>query len=269
MPFCDVDGLRMHYHVAGEGPPLLLIMGLSGDLTWWNALLPELTPRFRVIAFDNRGAGLTDKPEGKYSIPLFATDTVGLLDALEVPRAHVFGVSMGGMIAQELCLRHPERVDRLLLGCTHSGGPGLVMPSADSIQKLTFTRGKSLPEVGRQIMSILFSPAYQEANPGTVQAMIDRYVSAPPPRKAFSQQFWAVVGHDCYDRLPGIRAPTLVLTGEEDVLVPPENPEVLHERIPGARLAYLPGAGHVFFIEVPGETARHVCDHFLGNGGGR
>jgi pimeloyl-ACP methyl ester carboxylesterase len=149
MPFLKVGDLNMHYHVRGKGPPLVLIMGLSGDLTWWERLAALLDTHFRLVLFDNRGAGLTDKPEEKYSIGLFASDTIGLMDALGVSRAHMFGVSMGGMIAQEVALRYPGRVERLALGCTHSGGQGFIMPSPEAIQKMTLTRPGEVPRGDR------------------------------------------------------------------------------------------------------------------------
>lgn len=140
MPYCNVNGLRMHYRVIGQGPSLVLIMGLAGDLSWWEPLVRELEEDFRILLFDNRGAGLTDKPEDKYTIPLFASDTVGLMTALDIPNAHVFGVSMGGMVAQEIALGYPDRVDHLVLGCTHGGGKGFTMPSGEAVQALTLTR---------------------------------------------------------------------------------------------------------------------------------
>lgn len=266
MPFCKVGELNMHYRVVGEGPVLVLIMGLSGDLTWWEPLLPELEKNFRLLLFDNRGAGLTDMPDGQYSIPMFAADTVGLMASLGIPQAHVFGVSMGGMIAQEIALRHPERVKRLVLGCTHAGGQGFMMPSSEALEAMMLTRGKSLEEIARQNIAILFGPGFTRKNPDFVEAMIRRYLDHPPPRKPFVQQLWAALGHNCYDRLEGIRTPTLILTGDADALVPPENSETLRAGIPESRLVRLRGAGHVFFLEDPKETARMLKEHLLGEG---
>ncbi len=264
MPYCHVNGLRMHYRITGQGPPLVLIMGLAGDLTWWEPLSREMKDDFQLLLFDNRGAGRTGKPEEKYTIPMFAADTVGLMEALDIPRAHVFGVSMGGMIAQEIALRYPERVDRLVLGCTHAGGKGFAMPSAESVQAMTLTRGKSLEEIARQNMTILFGPRFQRENRPFIETMIARYVNEPPSRKPFTQQFWAALGHDCHDRLEKIRQPTLILTGDADALVPSENSETLRALIPGSRLVRLPDAGHVFFIEDPKKTAGIVKEYLLG-----
>ena len=263
MPFCRVGDIRMHYQVVGEGPPLVLIMGLSGDLTWWTPLVAELERDFRLVLFDNRGAGLTEAPEGKYSIPMFANDTAGLMASLGIPRAHVFGVSMGGMIAQELVLLYPECVDRLVLGCTSSGGKGFTMPSADAVQNMTLTRGKSNEEIARQTMSILFAPGFIRDNPETIEAMVRRFVDSPTPRKPFTQQFWAAIAHNCHERLSVIRKPTLILTGDQDVLIPPQNAVTLQERIPGARLGHVEGAGHVFFLEAPKRVAELLKEHLL------
>ncbi len=267
MPFCQVNGLRMHYRIVGQGPPLVLIMGLSGDLSWWDLLAPELEEDFRLLLFDNRGAGLTDKPEERYTIPLFASDTVGLMAALGISKAHIFGVSMGGMIAQELVLRYPDRVDRLVLGCTHAGASAFTMPSAEAVRTMTLTRGKSLEEIAQQNTTLLFGPAFRQKHPDLMETMIQRTVQNPTPRKPFTQQFWAALGHDCYDRLPEIRKPTLILTGDADALIPPENAETLQARIPGSKRVVLRGAGHVFFIENPAETAKALKEHLLLNRG--
>jgi pimeloyl-ACP methyl ester carboxylesterase len=265
MPFLSVDGLRMYYRLVGQGPPLVLVMGLSGDLTWWGPLVHELEKTFQILLFDNRGAGRTDKPEEKYTIPMFAYDTVRLMDGLGISRAHVFGISLGGMIAQEIALSCPDRVDRLVLGCTHTGGEGFVAPDLEDLEPLTLKRGGPLEEVARQNIEILFGSKYRREHPEVIEAMIQRYLTNPPPRKPFMQQFFAALAHNGYDRLPRIHAPTLIVTGDADRLIPPENAEVLRARIPGSRLVRLRGAGHAFFVEKPEKTATLLKEHLLGN----
>ncbi len=137
------------------------------------------------------------------------------------------------------------------------------MPSAEAVQEMTLTRGKSLEEIARQTMSILFAPGFIQENPDTIEAMVRRFVDSPTPRKPFTQQFWAAVGHNCHERLPSIRKPTLVVTGDQDVLIPPRNTKTLQARIPGSRLAYVEGAGHVFFIEAPKRVAELLKEHLL------
>ncbi len=263
MPVAQVGNLRMHYQIKGEGPPLVMIMGLNGDITWWDRLLTELAGDFRLLLFDNRGAGLTDKPNEKYTISMLAEDTVGLMEEVGIQQAHVFGISMGGMIAQEMALAFPDHVNGLVLGCTHSGGEGLHAPAREAIQKLTDNRGKSLHEFAEQVMSVLFSPSFVEANPSIIRALVDHYVSTPPSGKGFSRQFLAVLGHNAFARLPLIRHHTLILTGDADALIPPENSDVLCSGIPDARLVRIPGAGHTFFIEAPKATAEHLRSHLL------
>ena len=167
------------------------------------------------------------------------------------------------MIAQELVLHYPNRVDRLVLGCTHSGGEGFTMPSAETVQKMTLTRGRGPEEIARQTLSILFAPGFMQENPDTIEAMVRRFVENPTPRKPFTQQLWAAMAHNCHERLPKIRKPTLLLTGDEDVLIPPQNSETLRARIPGSRLAYVEDAAHVFFIEAPKQVARLLKAHLL------
>jgi len=264
MPSCIVNNLKVNYEIFGQGHPVVMIMGLAGDMKWWERQIPALSEHLQVMVFDNRGTGSTDKPDDRYSIRELADDTVGLMDALDVQSAHLVGVSMGGMIAQELCLNYPERVDRVVLGCTHCGGTGFIMPSPEAVKKLTLTRGKTLEEIARQVISIMFSPRYIREDPETIQAIVDRFVQKRQSRKDFRNQFWAIMGHNTYDRLPTIKTPTLVITGSEDFLVPPENAKILAQNIPEARLELLPGSGHCFFIEQSEEVNRILVD-FLCN----
>ena len=269
MPYCSVNSLKMNYEIfggapLGDGPPVVMIMGLAGDMNWWDRQIPDLSRRLKVVVFDNRGVGATDTPRQRYSIKDLAEDTVGLMDALEIPRAHLIGVSMGGMIAQEVCLNFPDRVAKMVLGCTHSGGLGFVMPGIEAVRKLTLTRGKSREEIARQIISIMFTPRFIENNPETIKGIIERFVQKQQDRKAFENQFWAIMGHDTYGRLPEIKAPTLVVTGTEDLLVPPVNSETLAKGIPGAQLVTLPGSGHCFFIEEEATTNRIFLDFLCG-----
>ncbi len=263
MPFCDISSLRIHYHIYGEGPPLLLIIGLSGDLKWWERLIPELENDFQIITFDNRGAGLTDKPDSKYSIRMFAADTIEFMDKLNLSKAHIFGISMGGMIAQEIALMAPDRIDRLALGCTHSGGKGFYMPPAEAIKQMSLRRKRSPLDIARQTIMLQFGPNFHKKYPEHVKALTKHYLINQPPPLAASRQFWAAWKHNCYDRLPEISMPTLLLAGDADALLPSKNLSVLLSRIPNARLAKLPGCGHAFFIEAPKATAKLLKEHFL------
>jgi len=264
MPFVQVGDLRTHYEISGKGAPLTLIMGLAGDLSWWERLLPELQSDFRVLTFDNRGAGRTDKPNSNYTIAAMAADTEGLLEALDIPQSHVFGISMGGMIAQEFALLFPQRLNRLALGCTHPGGRGMRAPLPEAVQKLTETTGKSVREIAENVMTVLFSASFRRRDPVCIQRLIELYVANPPSGKGFTRQFWATLAHNAIDRLPTLTQPTLIITGDADELIPSVNAQLLQSLIPLSKLVLMPGAGHLFFIEEPVETARLLKEHFLG-----
>lgn len=262
MPFCIVNGLKVNYEIFGQGRPVVMIMGLAGDMNWWEHQIPALSEHLQVIVFDNRGTGGTDKPDERYSIRDLADDTIGLMDALDIETAHLVGISMGGMIAQEVCLNYTERVGKMVLGCTHCGGRGFIMPTPEAVGKLTLTRGKTLEEIARQIISIMFTPRYILDNPETIQTIVDRFVQKRQSRKDFRNQFWAIMGHNTYERLPEVTAPTLVITGSEDLLVPPENSSILAKNIPGARLETFSGSGHCFFIEESDRANRLLINFF-------
>ena len=251
----------MHYEEHGEGQPLVLISGLGHDLSAWSRYLPGLARRYRVIVFDNRGSGQTGAPDGPWTIRMMAADTAGLLDALEIDRTHVLGVSMGGYIAQELALAHPRRVAGLVLATT-SVGPYLLKmsileewarPALAGIDPLAFF----------QIMlPFMFNDRCFE-QPGVLEmavATIAPHTDTPPP--VLARQMIACVEHDARDRIGLITAPTLVLAGRQDPFVPFSLSEELAALIPGARLHVLEGGGHGF-LATADEFNRAVLE-FLG-----
>ena len=214
MPTADANGIRIHYEVHGEGRPLLLILGLGSDLSEYTALIDLFAARSQVIVFDNRGAGRTDKPDAPYSIELMAADTLGVLDTAGVTRADVLGISLGGRIAMELALQHPDRVERLIL----------VSTSARVIRK----RGRA------RLWPILSDlPLFRSKH--------------PQPRYAFVRQFEASTGYDATGRLGGLGMPVLILHGERDRVAPLALAEEIREAIPGARMTAFKG-GHLFFL---------------------
>jgi len=251
MPKHQVGNVNLHYGINGAGEPLLMIMGLGASSAAWDPeLVKDLARDFRVITFDNRGTGQSDKPDAPYSIEMFADDANGLLDQLAISRAHIFGVSMGGMIAQEFALRHPEKVASLTLGCTTAGGTNAIPPPPESLKILTAPREGIAPEeVVRRAWPLSYTPNYIAQNRAALEAAIPRLLEHPTPPFAFKRQLEGTYTLKTFDRLPKIKAPTLVITGAADVLIPAKNSEIIASQIPGAKLHIIPGVGHAFMSE--------------------
>jgi 3-oxoadipate enol-lactonase len=260
MPLIKAGSININYEVFGEGEPLLLIMGFGMPGAAWLPTLPLLAG-FKCIYFDNRGTGFSDKPDGVYTIADMAGDASNLLEALNVPRAKVMGVSMGGMIAQELALHYPKQVEKTVLGCTTPGGPHAAMPAPDIIERLV-TGSKlmaSEPERGFDLIAPLLVPQeFLAAHPELRQMMAAAMKLMPPtPAESIDRTVAGIMAFNAYDRLPQISCPVLVVHGDCDVLIPSANAKILSERIPHAELYMIPGAGHAFQAADPvGITAR-------------
>ena len=257
--------INLYCEVGGEGPPLLLINGYGDHAGHWFCMRPALERSFKVISFDNRGAGRSDKPDLPYTTKMLAGDAAALLDSLCITRAHVFGVSMGGMVAQELALCYPEKVDHLVLGCTIPGGVNTVYPDPEVLAfLLDGERSKRLsPEqMAHEMWTYTCTQAFRQAHPevGEEYVRVTKMLAAPP--HGLQRQGDAIAGHDTYDRLPGITMPVLVIAGVEDRLVPSQNSINLAERIPGAKVVLVEKAGHGFFYEAA-ERAGDVITDFL------
>lgn len=255
MAFVRVGGLDLYYEEHGSGEPLLLIQGFGGNTVAWGPLIPALAARYRVIAFDNRDAGRSSEATGPYTIADMADDARGLLDALGVPSAHVLGASMGGMIAQELALRWPQKVRALILACTTCGGPRSA--GWDELcQRLDLVRElREMPapdsELVQQQLSWMFSPEFLANPTPAFQEFILSTLQYPAPLEGMKRQAEAIRRHDTWDRLPQIAAPTLVLAGADDPLILAENSRILAERIPNAQLTLYPRLRHGFNLEDP------------------
>jgi 3-oxoadipate enol-lactonase len=248
VPHIGVRDLDIHYEVAGEGAPVLLISGSGADLRHAPHHRHPLARHFEVIGYDQRGLGQTSKPDCAYSMADYADDAAGLLDALAIERAHVAGISFGGMVAQNLVLRHPDRVERLVLACTSPGGPDHA--SADL---LALSR---LPEAERGPAHLaLFDTRCQPGAPipddlrPVLEARANRpLVTDPVALMGARRQLEARGGHDVCDRLAEIRSSTLVIGGVNDGIAPVRNLELMAERIPDSRLVLCDG-GHIFFLQ--------------------
>ena len=264
MPTAGVAGRELYYERKGTGEPLLLIQGMSGThLAWGEPFRSLLAAEFECIVFDNRGVGRSGPAEEEFSIADMAADTAGLLDALELESAHVLGISMGGMIAQELTLAHPERVRSLTLGCTYCGGPGSrLMDPADFQGLAEAFVSEDRAGVYRAMWELNLSPAFraEEERYAAFEAMA---AALPVPRRTIELQIAAIAGHDTQDRLTGIAAPTLVVHGTEDKVLPVDNGHLIGSRLPGARLKILEDTGHLFWWEHPERAAALLREHAL------
>jgi len=270
-----VGDIELYYEEHGDGDPLLCVMGLAVDSTGWILQVPDFARHYRTIVYDNRGVGRSAKPRGPYTIAQMGDDAAGLLDALGVERAHVLGVSMGGMIAQELALRHPKRVRGLVLACTYPepdaavaaqraeglaafggsvGADGTAQIDIGGVDPFAFFQ-LLLPRVFNVDFIERELPRLMELFGGALQYGFDM--------EAVMAQVEATMGHRTTDRLHAIKAPTLVITGDNDQLISCTNSDALARHIPGARLVKVPGGSHAFNFETPALFNREVLD-FLG-----
>lgn len=254
MPFIENQGAKIYWDEQGEGLPVLLIMGLGYASGMWHRVRPALAQRFRTLAFDNRGVGLSDVPSGPYSIATMAADAASVLDAAGVASAHVFGVSMGGMIAQEFALQFPARTRSLILGCTSPGGSSAVR--ADSkVLDILLVRGIT-PEQAR---TAILPYIYDESTP---PAVIDEDVNLRrnwlPSPQGYTAQLQAIRAWEAYSRIDQIAAPTLIIHGRSDALIPPGNAELIARRIPGAKLVLLEHASHMFLTDQAAVTENEI-----------
>jgi pimeloyl-ACP methyl ester carboxylesterase len=230
-------------------------MGYGNYSGHWFHLLPSLSKEYRVIVFDNRGTGRTDKPEAPYTMEVMAADAKGVLDAIGIDKANVLGASMGGMIAQKFTLDYPDRVINLVLACTGCGGAKSVAPPPETIAFLFNPERAKLTEEqrARETTPWLWTQEFIDKHPKEVKRYVAVTLKYPTPPHGFTNQAAAIAGFDTYERLPQIKAPTLVIAGDADRLVPFENSKILASRIPGAELVILKNAGHGF-AESPEAT---------------
>jgi pimeloyl-ACP methyl ester carboxylesterase len=241
----------LHWESTGTGDPVLMIMGLglSGG-AWWRTV-PVLSRSLRVSTFDNRGVGRSRAHLHSYTTEAMADDAVSVLDAAGIERAHVYGFSLGGMVAQQLALRHEDRVRSIVLGATHPGGPRAVRPSDDVIAFFRRRASMSAKDAARASVPFNYGPRCRREHKDRIAEDIQRRLAHPFPERAYKAQMVAASLHNCYRRLKRIEAPTLVVHGREDRIVPVANAEILAERIPRAELRILDHAGHLYSTEQP------------------
>jgi len=254
-----VGDINISYRIMGQGEPIVLIMGYGSTMDMWDPhFLENLSSKYRVIIFDNRGMGNATAPPGNFSIAQFANDTAGLMAALGIEKAHVLGWSMGSFVAQELAIRHPERVNKIILYAGYCGGKEAVLASPKVLSDLANNSG-SLEVRGMRLLDLLFPKDWLSRQPAF-------YKWFPKPKETsrpenIERQFQAIATWPgSFDRLGSIESPALVVTGTEDVIVPPENAFILAQRINGSWLVQFNGAGHGLMYQYPDRLAKIVED---------
>ena len=259
MPTVETGDITTYYEEAGSGVPLVLICGLSADLQVWRFQVPELSKRFRVICYDNRGAGRTSAPDQPYSIAGMADDLAALMDRLQIESAHVLGWSMGGLIAQAFALAHPRRLRKLILVATLTQPDGFVRLAIRNWMNIRRS-DMSFEQIARFVSRWGYSPALYDNEP-MYEKIIQIMATNPYAQKAhaFFRQAEAALACDTGNAAKGIGAQTLVLVGVHDNLIPPYHSELLAQRIPGATFKMLSGA-HTGFGEFPDEYNRAILD---------
>lgn len=263
MPRTQAGSINLNYETSGEGEPLLLIMGFGMPGAAWIPMIP-LMPGFKCIYFDNRGTGDSDKPQGPYTVADMAEDAGNLLSALDIPRAKIYGVSMGGMIAQELAIRRPENVIKVVLGCTTPGAPHgkapepeVVAKLADGLKLMTSDPDKAFD----MIMPILYPVEFVAAHPGLKALMVMGAKMAPPtPSETIDRLLAGLPQFDVYDRLPQIKCPVLIVHGDSDMLVPSANAAIIKNQISQAEIFMIPNAGHGYQAADPEGIHQKIVD---------
>lgn len=266
MPTIRTNGIDLYYEEQGTGTPLVLLGGLGYPSWQWHRMVPLLAERLRVITPDNRGVGLSSKPPGPYTASMLAADTLGLLDALEIDQAVIMGHSMGGFIAQALALEYPQRVSKLILAATNFGGPRHVPITAAAMKVLGDVSGDAVTRF-QNGLAVSTAAGFAERHPELIAEWLAWRAANPVDPAAYGAQM--AVGLALLDeaaaferKLPAITAPTLILFGAEDAVVPPANAPLLAQQIPHSAVRILEGAGHFFPIEVP-EAAAEVVTEFI------
>jgi pimeloyl-ACP methyl ester carboxylesterase len=265
MPQFILGDVDIHYEVYGDGEPLVLIPGFAAGAWIWFKQVVSLAPKFKVITFDPRGIGQSSFASEPLTMRLLADDTAALLHGLEIEQAHILGVSFGGFVAQEFALAYPEATRTLSLCCTSFGGPNHVSPSIDILTAVLSRNGFNSEERIRRILLPAFSPDFVRSHPAELDEVIKLRLANPVVEEAFNAQLKAGIGFDAESRVNAINAPTLVLSGDADKIVPVQNSRNLAQKIPGARLRLIEGGSHLFFIEQLDEFNRIVAEFVTQN----
>ena len=264
MPYARNGTVGLHWKSVGRGPAVLLVAGRGMTVDGWWTTIPVLARSFRVIVFDNRDTGRSSRVAWPYSVRQMVDDAVAVLDAAGERRAHVYGISLGSLVAQEMALGYPDRVQALVLGASSAGGFATYMPTSHTRTFFVRAGTMSVEEAEWAAVAYTYGEKTRRMHPERIFADVARRLTSPLEPLGYIHQACAVGMHDAYERLNRMVAPTLVVHGEKDVVVPPVNALVLAERIPGAELRLWPDAGHLYIIDEPRadpDIAHFLLDH--------
>ena len=265
MPIANVNGINIKYKVQGLGEPLIMIIGIGSDRSNWRQQTRLFKKYYRTITFDNRGWGKSDRPTGPYTIKMMGDDTISLMDHLGIPIAHILGVSMGGMIAQEIAINHPERVNKLVLGCTFARRDENSGFSSEISKALEVNERSSHDKVSlRRLVYVLIDLTFSEKLYRILFLPLMKIAIRFSALNGFVEQLEAMLAHDATDRLGMIKASTLIISGTEDRVIKPISSEVMANLVPKAKLVKVEGGSHGFSGEMSNEFNREVLD-FLRN----
>ncbi len=273
MPKVRVNGIEIAYEVSGQGHLLLLIAGVGYSRWFWHSITPALAERYRLITFDNRGAGESDKPTGPYTVPMMAADTAGLLDALGIKSAHVLGHSLGGFITQELAITRPDLVSKLILASTHHGGPSAIPLTPEALKVLTDRSGEVI-ELVKRGLAVAAAPGFMGRYPHLMEKLISYRMTNPVPPAQYTAQVMAGAGmaaltdEQVDQRMAAIAVSVLILFGEFDMVVPPGNAQLMADKLPNAQIKILPNTGHIFPLEDPEATVQAIVEFISVDGMG-
>lgn len=263
MPQITHDNVQFHYSVEGHGAPLVLIPGFSAGAWIWFQQTSMLSGVFQTITFDPPGIGASPYCERPANMRFIADDVAALLASLKIKQAHILGASFGGFVAQEFALTYPEMTRTLNLCCTSFGGPNHVPPSMEILGAVASSEGFNTEARIRRLLMPAFSPDFAFNHSDQVNALVDRRLASPVDERAYRWQLMAAVAFNTESRIAELRIPTLVISGDSDQIVPPQNSRNLAARIPDAQLILIEGGSHLFFLERPREF-NAVIEKFLG-----
>jgi len=251
MPIATLEKLNIYYEIIGQGQPLVMIRGVSSNLDHWYEQVPVLSKKYQLLVFDNRGIARSSGPGGSFSTKDMAADTIALMEAVGVKGAHVLGYSMGGMIAQEMALAYPEKINGLILVATDCGTSLRIKARSEYTRLFSEMIRLGTSEAKTAAAGCLFARRTFESRPDIIKRYAEVSLRFPASQKILERQWEAINRHDACSRLQNITAPTLAITGSEDALIPPENSMVLAEHIPDAQMLSIDNSGHQLVIEQP------------------